>query len=66
MLRYLRGILKLCLSFEKGKPILERYTDADMSCDLEGKNLHLHMYLLLRGELYHDNTNYKNALHYSQ
>ena len=35
--QYLRGTSKLCLSFEKGKPVLESYTDADMAGDLDGR-----------------------------
>ena len=35
--KYLRGTSKLCLSFGKGKPVLEGYTDADMADDLDGR-----------------------------
>jgi hypothetical protein len=35
ILRYLRGTSKLCLSFGKGEPVLEGYTDADMAGDLD-------------------------------
>jgi hypothetical protein len=35
ILRYLRGTSKLCLSFGKGEPVLEGYTDADMAEDLD-------------------------------
>jgi Reverse transcriptase (RNA-dependent DNA polymerase) len=35
ILRYLRGTSKLCLSFEKGEPVLESYTYADMAGDLD-------------------------------
>ena len=35
--KYLRGTSKLCLSFRKGKPVLEGYTDVDMASDLDGR-----------------------------
>ena len=35
--KYMRGTSKLCLSFGKGKPVLEGYTDADMVGDLDGR-----------------------------
>ncbi|KAM6575709.1 hypothetical protein CsatA_024036 [Cannabis sativa] len=35
--RYLKGTLKMCLSFGKGEPILEGYADADMAGDLDGR-----------------------------
>ncbi|KAL9268540.1 Retrovirus-related Pol polyprotein from transposon TNT 1-94-like protein, partial [Drosera capensis] len=35
ILRYLKGTSKLCLSFGKGEPVLEGYTDADMAGDLD-------------------------------
>ena len=35
--KYLRGTSKLCLSFGKGKPVLEGYTNADMASDLDGR-----------------------------
>ena len=35
--KYLRGTSKLCLSFGKGKPVLEGYTNADMISDLDGR-----------------------------
>jgi hypothetical protein len=35
ILRYLRGTSKLCLSFGKGEPVLEGYTDADMAGGLD-------------------------------
>jgi hypothetical protein len=35
--RYLRGSSKSCLGFGSSKPILEGYTDADMTGDLDGR-----------------------------
>jgi hypothetical protein len=35
--RYLRGSSKSCLSFDNSKSILECYTDADMTGDLDGR-----------------------------
>ena len=35
--RYLRRTSKLCLSFGRGKLVLEGYTDADMAGDLDGR-----------------------------
>ena len=35
--KYLRGTSKLCLSFGKGKPVFEGYTNADMADDLDGR-----------------------------
>uniref|UniRef100_A0A2N9FPX7 Integrase catalytic domain-containing protein n=1 Tax=Fagus sylvatica TaxID=28930 RepID=A0A2N9FPX7_FAGSY len=35
--RYLRGSSKSCLSFGSSKPVLEGYTDADMTGDLDGR-----------------------------
>ena len=35
--KYMMGTSKLCLSFGKGKPVLEGYTDADMVGDLDGR-----------------------------
>ncbi|KAL9256812.1 Retrovirus-related Pol polyprotein from transposon TNT 1-94-like protein [Drosera capensis] len=35
ILRYLKGTSKLCLSFEKGEPVLEGYTDANMAGELD-------------------------------
>ena len=35
--KYLRGTSKLCLSFGKGKPALEGYTNVDMAGDLDGR-----------------------------
>ena len=35
--KYLRGTSKLCLSFGKGKSVLEGYIDANMASDLDGR-----------------------------
>ena len=35
--KYMRGTSKLCLSFGKGNPVLEGYTDANMDGDLDGR-----------------------------
>ena len=35
--KYLRGTSKLCLSFGKGKSVLEGYTDADIADDLDDR-----------------------------
>lgn len=37
ILRYLRGTTKRCLCFGKGKPVLEGYTDADMTGDVDSR-----------------------------
>lgn len=64
--KYLKGTSKLCLCFGNGKSILRGYIDANMIGVLNAENLHLGTYLPLQGELYHDNPNYKNNLHYPQ
>ena len=35
--RYLRGTLKVCLSFGESKPFLEGYIDSDMAGDLDSR-----------------------------
>ena len=64
--KYLRGTSKLCLSFRKGKPVLEGYTDADMAGTLMVESLHLVICLLLQGEPYHGNPSCKNVLLYPE
>ena len=50
--KYLRGISKLCLSFGKGKSVLEGYTDADMADDLDGrKYTYGYIFTFLRGAI---------------
>ena len=50
--KYLRGSSKLCLSFRKGKPVLEGYTDADMAGDLDGrKSTSSYLFTFVRGAI---------------
>ena len=50
--KYLRGTSKLCLSFGKGKPTLEDYTNADMADDLDGrKSTFGYLFTFVRGPL---------------
>lgn len=37
ILHYLRGTSKMCLCFGNGKPLLEGYTDADMTGDVDSR-----------------------------
>ena len=47
--RYLRGSLKLCLSFGSSKPILEGYINADIAGDLDGKKSTLWFLFIFAG-----------------
>ena len=50
--KYLMGTSKLCLSFGKGKPVLEGYTDADMADDFDGrKSTSGHLFTFVRGAI---------------
>lgn len=37
ILRYLRGTSRLCLCFDSGEPVLDGYTDADMTGDCDSR-----------------------------
>ena len=41
------GNFQLCLSFGKGKPVLEGYTNVDMVNDLDGRKSTSSYYLIL-------------------
>ena len=50
--KYMRGTSKLCLSFGKGKPVIEGYTDANMVDDLDGrKSTSGYLFTFVRGAI---------------
>jgi len=64
ILRYLKGICRVCLSFGSAKFLFNGYIDVDMVSDMDYRISNSHYMMTFVGEWSHNNLDYKNVLFY--
>ena len=62
ILRYLKGTSRVSLCFGPGKPVLDGFTNADISGDIDSSKSTFGYLMTFAGELYLGNINCKNVL----
>lgn len=62
ILRYLSGTSRMFLCFGSGDHVLDGYTNAYMTCDIDSRKFTSESWWLLQGERYLGNQGYKSVL----